>query len=275
VATDEKYLHLVSCSAAGEVVAETLRRLGRAEEIIEGYDSLHEGPIHDVDSGAASRVEWWSRLRYGLDVDTVDEPAESNDFDDADVWREVASRPTSVIIWHGPHPMEHAFMLRTCWYLREQPDRVHEVVLAPSGKVWCGAERPTFYDSVPLAGPDETTAAWQRRDRVADERLTARSRRWEELRADCGEWIRLLDGDDLVQKPLTIYDDALLRACDDWRASLTAVGIVLGHNPTCDAFLFWRVRELLRLGKVVGRGGTNRVGLPTELRAADASTLKG
>ncbi len=88
------------------------------------------------------------------------------------------------------------------------------------------------------------------------------------LRARAGDWIRGLDGEEIVHRPVTAYDAELVRACSDkdWTRSLRVVASVLADNPTGDALLCWRIRELLRDGALEGRGGNNRLGLPEEVR---------
>jgi hypothetical protein len=257
----EEFVHLTSCEGASDVIEETLRRLGRSETVIGMRDAFHEGPLHDIDAGGASRIEWWTRIHGDAVVKEVDPKV----FDDSDLWDALRAQTSDVVLWHGPHPVERIFELRACWHLRGQPERVHEVALLPSRKTWKSGPRPAFYDCVPIAGPDETTKAWSRRVRVSD--VAARAKQWEELRDVPGDWIRVLNGDDIVQLPITAYDGEIVRVCSgDWMASLTMLGAVLGHNPTALSLLQWRVRELLRAGVLEGRSGENRLSLPTEVR---------
>ena len=156
--------------------------------------------------------------------------------------------------------------------LREQPERVHEVALRASGIQWRGVNRPSFYDAVALAGPDRTYGAWDLRAKVTD--VAARAKRWEELRSQSGDWIRVLDGEAIVQLPITAHDPTVLEACaGDWADSTLLVGRILGHadNPIGLSLVTWRIRQLLRVGALEGRGESRRFGLPSEVRPAPAS----
>jgi hypothetical protein len=235
------FLHLASGSSAADVIRETLRRLGRGEVVIGMRDAYAEGPLRDVDEGARSRVEWWSRLR-GKPLDA----AEAGALNDADIGAQVRVAPDKVMLWHGPHPAERIFALRVCWHLRDQPDRLHEVALPATGRQWKGVLRPAFYDAIPVVGPNETVPAWERRARITD--VTARAQRWEELRAQAGEWLRVLDDEEIVHRPVTAYDAELLACAHEWTESMLVIGRVLAENPTTDALLCWRIRELLRAG---------------------------
>jgi hypothetical protein len=99
-----------------------------------------------------------------------------------------------------------------------------------------------------------TTKEWVRVAKVPD--VEARAKRWEELRNRPGDWIRILDGDEIVELPISGLDADLLAACTggEWTPSLTIVGRVLANNPTSDSLLVWRIRELLRVGTLEARG---------------------
>ena len=200
-------------------------------------------------------MEWWTRILGEVDP-------EPPTFDDSDLWAHVRAASEPVVLWHGPHPGERLFVLRACWHLRDQAARVHEVALP----VRASRHVPAFYGAVGIAGPDSTTKEWGGLSIVPD--VAARARRWEELRDQPGEGIRVLRGDDLVQLPVTAFDADLVKACSDgkWSPSLTVVARVLADNPTSDSVLTWRVRELLRTGALEARGDLNRLGLPTEVR---------
>ena len=173
------------------------------------------------------------------------------------------------MLWHGPHPMERLFALRACWHLRQRPERVHEVAIPASGRTWRAGPRPAFYDAIPLIGPHEAVPAWeQHRSRVTD--IAERANEWEVIRARPGDWIRVLEGENIVQLPITSLDDELVEHCpeQDWTRSLLVVARVLSANAVTDSFLVLRVRELLRLGALEGRGDENRLGLPEEIRPA-------
>ncbi|MBI2389521.1 MAG: DUF1835 domain-containing protein [Deltaproteobacteria bacterium] len=260
-----KFVHLTSGEAAAEVISETLKLLGRDEPVLAMRDDYAEGPLRDADDGAASRVEWWTKLR-GAPL----EPDEARRFDDADLWAQVRAGDEDVLLWHGPHAMERIFALRACWRLRDQPERVHEVAVMASGASWGGVERPAFYDAITVADAQEAAAAWNRRAKVVD--VDDRARRWEELRAREGEWIRVLDGEAIVHLPVTAFDEELLVVCKngDWTNARRVLGALLADHPMSPELVCWRVRELVRAGVMEGRGHDDAMNLPREVRSADA-----
>jgi hypothetical protein len=259
---EQEFLHLVAVEEEVHHLQETLRRLERSETVIGFRDSYAEGPLSDVDAGAASRIEWYKRIW----PDPTDAPRE-----DSDLWEQVYASPAKVMLWHGPIPVERIFALRACWHLRHSPERVYEVALPATGRLWRrGVARPAFYDAVGVVGPDGLTAAWEGRTKVTD--VSARAKRWEELRDQPGDSIRALEGETLVRLPLTAYDDAIVKACNpgQWTASKRVVGRVLADHPIGLALVTWRVREIIRDGALEGRGGSNDICLPAEVRALRA-----
>ena len=263
-ARPEEFVHLASGVQAREVVRETLRQLGRHEAVIGMRDSFTEGPLADVDAGAASRTEWYRRINPGL-------PPEELPDNDADLWDRLRVSSAGVMLWHGPHPVERIFAIRACWHLRNEPKRVYEVALSPAGQQWRGVERPAFYDAVAIAGPKATIPAWAQRAKVID--VSERAKRWEELRGQPGGWIRVLDGEAIVALPVTAFDDAIVKACaGEWTDSLHLTGRIIAENPLGLSLLTWRIRELLRSGTLEGRGDRNRIGLPAEVRPLSASS---
>lgn len=266
---NQRFVHLTSGLGAAAIVTQALQRLGRDEPVVSMRDDYAEGPLEDADLGAASRVEWWSKLRGApLDLD------EAQQFDDSDVWAQLRATDEDVLLWHGPHAMERIFALRACWHLRDQPHRVHEVAVPASGALWADGVRPAFYDAVALLDLSEAEAAWAHRAKVDD--VGDRARRWEELRDRDGEWIRILDEERIVLLPITAYDTKLVAACRkaDWTRSRYVLGSVLADHATSEELLCWRIRELVRTGLMEGREVDAEMNLPGEVRPVTVGTSR-
>jgi hypothetical protein len=258
--SDQVFLHMTTGPQAATVVEETLRRLGREEPVLAMRDSFEAGPLGDVDAGARSRIEWHTRLRR----EPVPEN-EAREFDDSDLWQRLRAETANVMLWHGPHPSERIFALRACWHLRDQPERLYEVsVPATGGTGKSGRVLPPFYDAVALLRGDQRVPAWERRAKVVD--VPERAKRWEALRDKAGEWVRVLEGEEIRELPLTAWDGEIVKACSDWSDSLRLVARIIANSTVWLSILRWRIRELLGTGQLEGRGPENRIGLPTELR---------
>ncbi len=251
------FLHLAAGLSGAKAVNNALAALGRDETALGQGDVLAEGPLHDIDHGGAARIAWWERL-YGEAL--PDESVRS--ILDSEIWDRARGWDGDIVVWHGPHPSERLFVLRACFRLRETPNRIHEVVLRAER---LRSDRPDFYDAVAITKQERLVAAWETRAKIED--VGARGKRWEELCASAGETVRSLEGDELVLRPLTIYDDEILETCtDDWIDSIRVIGTVLSMQSTTDRFLRWRVGELMRQRRLESRGDKNRMGLPEEVR---------
>ncbi len=255
--SDETFLHLTSGRHAAEVVRAALGLLGRDETVLFQADAHTDGPLHDVDSGAVERIAWWNRIR----VQPLDE-TEAKNLDDAALWEQVRADRSHVVLWHGPHPADRLFELRACWKLREEAPRIWEVALAAG----TSRDLPEFYGAVAIWKPEEAADRWERRAKVAD--VEARAAEWVTLRDEPGEWLRALDDGGVVRRPITAHDSELIDACrnGDWTKSARVVGTVLAEHPTSDTLLFWRLRELIRMGSLEGRGYNERLGMVDEVR---------
>ena len=250
------FIHLTSGASSANHVRAALKMLGRKERVVHSVDGLGVGPLHDIDDGAASRVRWWAKLEGKKPT-----ARDARQLDESQLWSFLKEAKSPVVVWHSPFPTERLVALRLCWYLRKAPERVYEVKLPPGEN----PQLPAFYGAVGIVGPAKLAAAWAMHRRVRD--VAGRAKRWAAIRSRRGDWIRHLAGDRVVHLPITGYDDKLVQACGDgWSSSTLVVARVLAYVPAGDTILRWRVRELLRLGRLEGKGPRSDLGLPNEVR---------
>ena len=253
---DQTYVHLVVDDNTANLLRETLRLVGRNEEVIAVSDALAMGPLTDVDERATCRVEWWMRLG-STDLEELEK-----DVDDRAVWEGLRNDPRDVMLWSSAHPDEHLFALRACWHLRDYPMRVHEVVMTK--KLY-----PRVSDAfarLGILGPKAGVAHWSDRARVVD--VEERAKRWEAIRSREGDWLRELHDGQIVHLAVDAYDAKVVAACSkDWTDSIRALGSVLADLPVALSLLIWRIHTLVRDSVLEARGPTNRLGMPSELKA--------
>lgn len=253
---DKTYVHLVVDDNTANLLRETLLVLGRNEEVIAVSDALAMGPLTDVDEGARSRFEWWARLGV-QDLQELE-----NYVDDRAIWDALRTDPRDVMLWSSAHPDEHLFALRACWHLRDYPTRIHEVVM--TNKLY-----PRVSDAfarLGIMGPKAGVAHWSDRSRIVD--VKERANRWEAIRSREGDWLRELRDGQIVHLGVDAHDEKLVMACSkDWTDSIRAVGGVIAELPVGLSLLTWRIHTLVRDGVLEARGPTNRLGMPSELKA--------
>lgn len=253
---DETFVHVTSGESAGGVVRQTLRRLKRRERILAMRDPMNVGPLEDVDDGARQRLDWWTRV-LGKRVSRAD----AERLDEGPRLRELVEDGSKVVIWHGPEPSERLLLLRVCWYFRGAADRLFEVTFPPP----VSRKRPTFHAAVGATPVDTAAARWEQRTAVRD--VAGHASEWERLRSTAGDHFRIHEGDRVVETPVTALDDVLVGACRaEWSSPWAIIGRVVWDHPVGDLVLAWRLRELVRIGRIAGRGRGKHPGLPAEVR---------
>jgi hypothetical protein len=256
--------HLTASAPAREHVEELLAQLGRKEDVLELPDEMpNEGPLFDIDVDGPSRAAWRKRI-LGAEADSLDQDA----FLDAPLWRSIVADDAKVILWHGLHPAERILSVRACWHLRDQAHRVHEVALRTKARSWpSGESRPEFYDNVWLASADDLARGLAACVRVPAEEVARRAAHWESVRDVPGDWIHHIDGENLVKRPMTAYDDAIVEACgSDWTRARLVLPRVLAANPTGLWVPRWRTRVLVEEGVLEARPYESDADFPEQLR---------
>lgn len=258
------FVHLTSSTPAREHVEELLEKLGRKERVLKLPDEMpNEGPLRDIDADGSSRAAWRKRI-----LGTEAEALPPGVFDDVPLWRSIVADDANVVLWHGPHPAERILSLRGCWHLRDQAHRVHEVAFRTKVRSWpSGESRPEFYDSVSLASPDDLARGLAACVRVPAEDVARRAARWESVRDVPGDWIHHIDGENLVKRPATAYDDAIVEACrSEWTWARLVIARVLAERPTGLWVLRWRIRVLVEAGVLESRADESDAAFPEQLR---------
>lgn len=146
-------LHVTSGENSAGSLRQGLRRLGRKERVVHFWDDLSVGPLHDLNHGAAARLDWWSR------VEGKKLPArEIRKLDDRKIWERIVHDARNVVLWYGPHVTEFLYALRACWMLRRVASRLYEVRLPPHPNEKLDA----FYGAVGIVGPEGVVRGWPR-----------------------------------------------------------------------------------------------------------------
>lgn len=261
---DRAFVHLTASEAAREHVEELLVKLGREERVLELPDEMpNEGPLHDIDTDGPSRAEWRKRI-LGAEAEEL----APDEFHDASLWQSLVGDDANMILWHGSHPAERILSVRACWHLRDQAHRVHEVANPTKERAWpSGESRPAFYDSVWLARAEELARGLAACARVPSEEVARRAAHWESVRDVPGDWIHHVEGENLVRRPVTVYDDAIIEACGrDWTRARLVLARVLAVNPTGLWVPRWRIRVFVDEGVLESRPDESDTDFPEQLR---------
>lgn len=258
------FVHLTGNTLAREHVEALLAKLGREERVLELPDEMpNEGPLHDIDTDGPSRAAWRKRI-LGAEAEDLAPDV----FHDVPLWRSLVADDANVVLWHGSHPAERILSIRGCWHLRDQAPRVHEVNVRTKARSWpSGESRPEFYDSVSLASAEDLALGLAACARVSAQEVARRAAHWESVRDVLGDWIHHIDGENLVKRPVTVYDDAIIEACgSDWTRARLVLARILAANPTGLWVPRWRIRVLLEGGALESRPEESDTDFPEQLR---------
>ena len=117
--------------------------------------------------------------------------------------------------------------------------------------------------------PDDLARGLASCVRVSAEEVARRAARWESVRDVPGDWIHHIDGESLVKRPVTTYDDAIVEACRrDWTRARLVLARVLAENPTGLWGPRWRIRVLVEGGVLESRPDESDTDFPEQLRVS-------
>jgi hypothetical protein len=252
-----EFLHLVAEGIPAHHVLGILHAIGRIEPVLNTFDPLAIGPLHDVDSGAQARISWWEMVGNQPMTD-----ARRRWFSELLLWKRVRDERLPIVLWHGPVTDDRLMVLRACSLLRNHPEPLFEVALSSK------EERSKILGRWSEASTETSEAIWAKRTQILE--VTERAKQWEALRDKPGEWIRELQGGEVAHHSIDWYDKPLIQACNgDWTRTFQASKQLEGSHFEPPRFLIaWRIRELVAAGQLETRGHVDIEGLPAEIRPA-------
>ncbi|WP_027792921.1 DUF1835 domain-containing protein [Paraburkholderia acidipaludis] len=225
-------IHLTHSEPAAAALRQALKADGRTERVIALSDDLTVGPLRDIDEpadpAAAQRAAFWQRLGGVPETLTAHDCAalDALEADDA-----------NVVIWHTNDAANQLTLRRICYRLRNVPQRLNEVRLAPDevmGETAAARLAARLPDAAPISVLRITRLAleWQEAKFANGE-----TRRWRDNTFTSGTWADL---DQLIL-------DAVSAAHTPWLAPdaiATALPRAGAGAPVAEPVVLWRLREL-------------------------------
>jgi hypothetical protein len=229
-------LHIAPGLSCGGSLRQTLRRAGRADEVLACCDDLSCGPI-DPDSPSV-RLEWWRPFEEDLAI-----------FSQISVfWNRVATTDERLVVWFGRHSAtELAFFLALADKLGDRPYDIVDVT---------GRETPSVVSIVP---EQRLRMLLDSERRVTPEERSDARRQWRRLKAENAPF-RVVSDAGLVSAPIDYFDSWLLeRATTEWRRAARIVGDAMGYNmepyiQVGDLMLLTRIVALVEQGRLEAEG---------------------
>lgn len=232
-------------------------------------DDLSVGPLFILDTkdGQAARKQWWMQLS-GIQAPVVAETTETpappipeEEYVDQEKFRQLKARlkaepELQVWIWAGQNARDVSGYYWLVSQLYDFSGRIHIIYL--NNLPFLNDKGSVFYPThLHQILPKEFLKA----------RKLARPISLAEFELDGDEWSRLMNenaglrllegGKKLKGEPAVFYDKELVQAATaEFQKANKVVGVVTGKlkYPVMDLFLGWRLKELIKQGKLESRG---------------------
>lgn len=229
-------------------------------EIIEIKDDFAVGPLKDIysDEGIGERKQWWRLVMSGGDYDGIVETGEVNDEKAVEEIKEklINDQDETVWLWVAPnkHDVSGYYWLMT--QLKEFAGRVF--ILSLNNLPFISEKGSIFYpENLSEIPPREFLKAKKLARPITASEFELDPDEWTKI---CNEnkMVRILEGaKKLSQHNEDFFDQYLLEfMTPDWQKANKVIHQVLSKakQSTGDAYLLWRIKELIAAGKIDAQG---------------------
>ena len=245
---------------------ETLRSAFELEpsfkgDIVQIEDDYAVGPISDLymESGIANRRQWWRDILAGGDYDGwVDSGKAGDDNAKVTALKERLLNDDKEILWIWAAQNKHD-VSGYYWLISQLKDFQGRVfILYLNNLPFINEKGQLFYPAnlfeIP---PREFLKARKLARQVTPSEFEIDPDEWQKLCLE-DKGVRILEGGKkLVQQPYTYYDEELRRfITGDWIKASKLIAQFLGKAKvtTGDAYLLWRIKQLVALGELDVQG---------------------
>lgn len=239
-------IHIVFSSSAAGTLRRLLRRRGLRDKVVDLTDSLDWGPIAMPLKDRENWLDQYAPTGSG-NRDWISEQV-------SEFWKAVEKEPDR-LIWIAPRSATEQSGLY--WFLSQFDGIEADLVIAdyPLSASWKNQAPLTLGE----LNEDLMAELLDSCPRIRRDDARFPRRRWSELMID-NALLRIVEGGAIQSVHERYFDDLLLEHChsDDtnWRrvvGNAMAASFDSNGSPS-DAFLFWRLRELIREGRIVCDG---------------------
>lgn len=245
----EQLLHIVLGDSAAGTLEEACRTLGLPGKVHAIADELSHGPLHD----GRVRSDYFKTEIYGhlpeagipddvfLDWGVLEESVRSRAFD-------------AITIWNSFAISDAIFLRMACSRLLGFNGRVDS--MNTSEGAWHG---------VGVNSPEQLAAHYRRRLTLSMDDRNCLAKDFEEIAAR-GDLLRVYAGERIVSAGSDHFDAYVLSfAKPEWERAIRIIGNCLGHRENNkmmigDAFFEWRLRALIRSGRLEAQGDLSHMG---------------
>ncbi len=240
-------LHLVLGDYAAGTLEVACRAHGVAGRVHCIPDDLGNGPLDD----GVARIAYMRQCYAGFD----DWPYTATDA--FEPWHalagQLAEKPQTLTIWHGPNASEATLLAMACWWIAPQAAALMSVAV-PGDKARAHVATYT---------PEELAAFHVGAMPISDEQRAVLAASFERLRADGGVRRRWEDGR-IFTVPVDTFDDLLIESCGpDWHVAARIVAAAMRkaerRDGLSDLFLASRLQALIAAGRIEAESEPTRL----------------
>jgi len=257
----KKIIHICCSDSAIESVKYVIKKdVIEGEKVIGLIDDLSNGPIDDI-TDMNRRIDWLKRIYMG----------EGNEISEIikGYYRKFIKdimklKDEDIYLWHGNSAKEICGMLHILSMLEEKIQNVYTINVS---EITYNTGKKNEYTPrvVGEVMPEKLVEFIGIRKSMDFERYSSLMALWDKLKRENSN-LRIYEDNKVKSAHVDYFDDMILRyTYKKFMHSTRTIGEVIGRAESyiSDTFIFWRVTELIRNGRISYRGN---LGLMRELK---------
>jgi hypothetical protein len=219
-------------------------------KVINFLDDLSNGPIDDM-GNIDRRIEWDRRIIPSKFDDLLDNIRENY----SDINREVSNiKDEDIYIWYGENGSEMTGLLYILSLLKDKVENVYTINVSEKPFIYVGTV--TRYRSAGEVSPERLEWFIGMKKKLGLEGYVSLMGLWTKLQQEnCN--LRVVKDRNILSVPESYFDEIILKYTNRYFSKCArTVGEVIGRNESyiSDFFLFWRILELIKSGRIEYRG---------------------
>jgi len=222
------------------------------KKVIGLTDDLSIGPIDDL-TDVDRRIDCLKRIYVGEDKEVFKAIKESYKKFSNDTMK---LKDEDIYIWYGNSANEICVMLHILSKLKEKIQNVHTINVS---EITYSAGKRNEY-TLRTAGelmPGKSGEYMEIKKSMGFDRYSSLMGLWEKLKKENSN-LRVYEGSQFVSVDVDYFDEMILFYTNDKKfmpcARTIGEVVCITESKVSDRFIFWRVKELIRSGKIAYRG---------------------
>lgn len=241
-------------SAAGCIRHAIKKGLIKGNIVISLLDDLSNGPINEL-SNVNIRIDWCRKVISANGHFMVDAIRDNYEY----LYKEVSSiSDQSIYIWYAENGKETSGLLYLLSLFKDKIESIFTINV--SGKIYEG-DTIIEFNSVGEIVPERLEWFIIKRQKISMEWYSAQMDLWMRLQKENAD-LRVVNDKQITSVEVSYYDEMILNYTNkQFSKCARTVGECIGRTDSyiCDIFLFWRVLELIKSGRIEYKGNLGNI----------------